>query len=89
MYRIRFTKTILTNGIRKFSTPHNFKKTHENCENCNTCKTYKECSNFKNGCIFGILTLGGITELYTFNQTKDVTKSFGLGWAFLAVMLFF
>ena len=86
MYCTKFTRNILTTGIRKFSTPNNLNEIHKTCKNCNNCT---KCTKFKYKCIFGILTLGGITELYTFNQTKDITKSFGLGWAFLAVMLFF
>ena len=34
-----------------------------------------------------IFAIGGCVELYTYCHTKDVTKSTGLGWATLVILL--
>lgn len=35
----------------------------------------------------GFFTVGGIVEMYTYADTKDFSKSHGLGWGLLAAIL--
>jgi len=56
------------------------KNSNNECERCNINKIYLET-------YATIFLVGGLIEFYTYSNTKDITKSTGLGWATLAILL--
>lgn len=53
---------------------------NEKCEQCDIHKRGLETYAF-------IFAVGGCVELYTYSNTKDITRSTGLGWALLAILI--
>lgn len=75
---------MLSRQLRKFSSQatHRLstKCSNNRCERCDMDKKYLET-------YASIFLVGGLVELYTYSNTKDINKSTGLGWATLAILL--
>lgn len=37
--------------------------------------------------VFGVVAVGALVECYTFNYTKDINKSTGIGWGTFVAFL--
>ncbi len=77
--------------FRKFTTGgQNLSSNFENnCKNkCNNCNLEIINKKLRLNYSIGFFIVGGCVEMYTFSKSNDFSKSTGLGWSVLAIILF-
>ena len=75
------------NIFRRFSIDKNNFTTRENIIKTKTNTNINTNTDMKLRLQYGLgfFVVGGCVEVFTFSETKDITKSTGLGWSTLAV----